>query len=128
MSLVVTFVAMYFSRATTANRFVVLNGTFESLQIGATKTAVLDVLRETDVSIAVQPVPETAPVWAYTDRLTEEERRRLTAAPAWISGDIGASTCVEDRTPVSTLRFVEGQLSRIEIVCVLSQPAAQTEE
>ena len=119
MSLVVVFLATYFSKAITPNRFVVLEGEFESLEIGATKSALLDVLKEQEASLIPQAGMESEAQHAIdTIRLTDEDIKALDAAPSWRSNDIGTSACPAGRTGVSTLRFDGNKLSRIEIACV----------
>ena len=121
MSLVVVFLALYFSKGITPNRFVVLQGEFESLEIGATKSALLEVLKEQEVSLIPQSGVKTEAQLAIdTIRLTKEDIKVLDAAPAWRSNDLGTSTCPDDRTGVSTLRFDGNKLLRIEIACTLT--------
>ena len=92
MSLVVAFLTIYFSRAVTPNRFVVLEGEFESLKIGATKSALLEVLKEQKASlIPLSGVESEAPHEIDTIRLTDEDLEILDAAPSWQSNDIGTT-------------------------------------
>ena len=127
MSLVVAFLTIYFSRAVTPNRFVVLEGEFESLKIGATKSALLEVLKEQKASlIPLSGVESEAPHEMDTIRLTDEDLEILDAAPSWQSNDIGTSACPNDRSGVSTLRFDGSKLRRIEIVCVLTGGAGDS--
>lgn len=121
MSLVVVFLTLYFSRAVTPNRFVVLEGEFESLGIGATKTALLEVLKERKASLMPLSGAESeVPRQIDTIRMTDEDLDVLDAAPSWRSNDVGTSACPDDRSGVSTLRFEGNKLRRIEIVCVLT--------
>jgi hypothetical protein len=123
-SLVVVFLATYFSKAITPNRFVVLEGEFESLKIGATKSALLEVLKDQKASlIPLSGVESEAHHVIDTIRLTDEDIEVLDAAPSWRSDDIGTSACPDDRSGVSTLRFDGNKLLRIEIVCVLTGDA-----
>ncbi len=124
MSLVVVFLTTYFSKAITPNRFVVLEGEFESLEIGATKSTLLEVLKEQKASlIPLSGVESEAQHEIDTIRLTDEDLEDLDSAPSWRSNDIGTSACPNDRSAVSTLRFDGNKLRRIEIVCVLTSGA-----
>ena len=124
MSLVLAFLTMYFSKAVTPNRFVVLEDEFESLQIGATKSALLEVLKERKaLLIPLSGVDSEVPHEIDTIRLTDEDLEALDAAPSWRSNDIGTSACPDDRNGISTLRFDGNKLLRIEIICVQTSSA-----